>query len=448
MSEKKWDEAKAIAKVLKDKLCHVQDERRWYIYSDSRQVWLPENRSGSTFLVADAIEASSGLSPTWREVTAVTSLLKSLLAKTTADFDADPYLLAVRGGQAVDLRTGAVQELLPSHLVTKVAGAKYVPGAEAEVEARMLEICTVVENGRERPDHALADFLRRRAGYAAVGAGREHLVFIDHGPTGTAKTWVRDGEAEALGDYATTVGISTFTKRKDPTTRYSTAKLLGRRLVTATELSEDQQLDDSLVKQMTGEEMEARHPGGRPFEFRPTCAVRITTNHLPRIGGDQAVLKRLCVVPMMKQFAKNLELEAWVKSDQGKEAFLAWIVKGAVEYTRNVEENRDGLRIPPRVGDYTRRYGAAEDTFTQFFTETFTPIPGESVLSTDARAAYEGWCRRNGEKPVGNRAFGARMEAKGHPSDPKQQPRRYPGLRLDARWEVNLGEEHLRSGRE
>ncbi len=446
------DVGRLVVDVFGHEMRWSKEDEEWYLCSrtSSKGVWSLNKGEGA---MDRALAAGAGLA----EFNAATvsartvSLLKSTglasRALTAAKgplyiereaFDRDHDLLAVKGGKVVHLPTGTVRDLSPDDRITMVAGATYEAGAEEEVEQRILEIC----GGSQQ----LADFLRRRAGYGAVGAGRDHLVFIDHGPTGTAKSWVRDGEAGALGQYATTVGISTFTRRKDAVTRYSTAKLMRARLVTATELAEDQTLDDSLVKQMTGDEMEARLPAGKPFVFRPTFTARIATNHLPRIGGDKAVLKRLCVVPLRTTFAKNLKLEAWVKSDEGRRAFLAWIVKGAVEYCRNVEENGDGLRIPRVVCDYTEGYGALEDTFTQFFRETFTPVEGAKVRTTEARAAYEGWCRRNGEKPVGNRAFGTRMQEKGHPSDGEKRGH-YLGLRLDQRWQdVNLAEERLRSG--
>ena len=77
------------------------------------------------------------------------------------------------------------------------------------------------------------------------------------------------------------------------------ARLKGARFVTASETEEGRRLAESLVKDLTGQDtISARFMWAEWFDFKPTHALHLSTNHKPEIRGtDNAIWRRIRLVP-------------------------------------------------------------------------------------------------------------------------------------------------------
>lgn len=112
-----WDVARLVAALLQPKMRYVQQEGKWYVYSDTRRIWTPEDRTGSTELVAETLvvvapqtqSIGKYSNPSAPDIEKTRVLLRSLLAARPSDFDLDSMLFAVQDGKVVDLHKREVR---------------------------------------------------------------------------------------------------------------------------------------------------------------------------------------------------------------------------------------------------------------------------------------------------------------------------------------------------
>jgi putative DNA primase/helicase len=109
-----------------------------------------------------------------------------------------------------------------------------------------------------------------------------------------------------MGDYASVAHPNTFMHQKygDSTAQYQLAELTGVRFVGIAETPRDVQLEEAIVKQITGNDtIVARHPFGHPFAYRPMFKQWMSTNHKPEIpDGSEAIWDRLRLIPFKARF--------------------------------------------------------------------------------------------------------------------------------------------------
>lgn len=175
---------------------------------------------------------------------AMISLAQSEMTITPDALDTDPMLLCCANGY-IDLRTG---ELLPArqeNFVTKSTGIPYDPEASCPLWEHFLE--------RVLPDADLRAYIQRAVGYSLTGDVSEQCLFFCFGGGANGKTVFTETIARLFGDY--------FRKTRSDTLMLTRggggipndiAALAGSRLVTVSELSSGQRLDEGLAKDLTG----------------------------------------------------------------------------------------------------------------------------------------------------------------------------------------------------
>ena len=163
-------------------LRYVAKWGQWFIWNSS--LWI-EDETLQAFDLSRAIcrKASSACShpkiraavASAKTVAAVERLAKAdrAHAATTAQWDADPWLLNTPGG-VVDLRTGRLRPHRQTDYMTKITAAAPANGAACPLWHRFLDRVT---DG----DAELQAFLQRIAGYALTGVTRDHALFFLYG---------------------------------------------------------------------------------------------------------------------------------------------------------------------------------------------------------------------------------------------------------------------------
>src|SRR5260370_12439792 len=141
------------------------------------------------------------------------------------------------------------------------------------------------------PDEAERRDLQTAIGYCLSGRGKEHM-FVPYGPTKCGKSTIVGGSVVgALGDYAKAVGMETFTTGKYGTgegAREDVVALVGKRLVVASEATEQQRLNPAVLKRMLGgsDKQSVRARYGKQFELLPVFGLWLLTNEAPRLTAD------------------------------------------------------------------------------------------------------------------------------------------------------------------
>ena len=317
--------------------------------------------------------------------------------------DADPYLFNCLNG-TVDLRTGQLRPHNPDDLITMQAPVMF----DAAAVAPLWQAC--VE--RWLPDPEVRRFVQRAVGSGLTGHPLESL-FVNVGTGGNGKSKFYGTVAEILGPFAVTPHKSLLVATKHEGHPTHVASLFRARTLIAPETSQDDQLDEELVKNLTGGDiLRARRMREDEWSFRPTHTAFMHTNYRPKIRGvDEGIWRRVRLIPWSvtippaerdEHLADKLRAEA--------SGILNWLIEGALEW------QRIGLAEPSSVLAATAEYRTAEDHIGRFIADACVVGDVEYVSSKALRTAYEHWCGEASEEPVTPQKFGRDMSGRGFDS--------------------------------
>ena len=202
--------------------------------------------------------------------------------------DADPWLLNVENG-TLELRTGHLRPHNPRDMITKIAPVKYDPKAKAPLFRRFMRR---VLNGNA----TLFRYLQRVVGYSLTGRTTEQVFFYFRGRQQNGKSTFVNLIRRLLGDYGMHTPTETLmVKTFDNNIPNDRARLNGARLVTAIEAAPGRQLDDSLIKGMTGgDPITARFMRAEFFEFVPEFKLWFVANDDPRVRSTDDAIGDAC----------------------------------------------------------------------------------------------------------------------------------------------------------
>ena len=334
-------------------------------------------------------------------IRAMLELAKSEVPVSPDDLDADPWLLNCPNG-TVDLRTGEIRPHRREDLLTKMAGAEYDPNAEAPTWKAFLE--------RVLPGEDLRGFVQRSSGYSATGNTSEQCMFINHGAGNNGKSTFQEAYGEALGDYAMRTPTEMLMVKRGGGVPNDVARLMGSRLVTASETEEGRRLAESLIKDLTGQDtISARFMRGEFFDFKPSHKLWLSTNHKPEIRGtDNAIWRRIRLIPWVVTVPpKERDRTLPEKLRAELPGILAWSVRGCLEW------QREGLKPPEEVRQATREYRAEMDVLAAFVADCCERGEDQKAYAGELWKAWQRWCEGTGEQAGTQKRFGGRLSERG-----------------------------------
>ncbi|NBQ14656.1 MAG: DNA primase, partial [Proteobacteria bacterium] len=349
---------------------------------------------------------------------AVAKVARTDVAIRHDELDADHWALNAQNG-IVDLRTDALRPHEREARATKIAGTDLGDKRECPTWVAFL---TRIMGG----DPEMVAFLQRVVGYCLTGSTREQCVFILYGNGSNGKSTFLDTLRAIMGDYAVHARAETFVRTTKGGIPNDIAALRGARLVTASEPEQGEQLDEGLVKEMTGDAaMTARFMRAEFFTFMPTFKVLLATNHRPIIRGtDHGIWRRIRLVPFTETIAEH-EKDRDLGGKLAAEApgILAWALEGCLEW------QRIGLAPPAMVLDATQDYRADMDMLSEFINEKCFLAGG--VGNTNLYQAFSAWSAANGERPRSHRWLSRALQDRGYKQDTSRAAgRRWLGLSL------------------
>lgn len=317
------------------------------------------------------------------------------------ELDQDPWVLNVANG-TLELRTGRLVSHDPRRLITKLADVTYDPNADAPRWQAFLE--------QILPDVELREFAARWFGHCLTGDVSEHKVVFGVGAGANGKSTMLNALAAMMGDYAAQAAPDLLMRRRDDPHPTGLADLHGRRLILATETAQGRQLDEALVKRLTGgDRIRARHMHKDFFEFEPTHKLVVATNHRPDVTGtDHGIWRRIRLVPFSVVIAdehQDHHLDDKLRAEAA--GILRWAVDGCRRW------HTTGLTEPTAVVSATADYRAEMDVLGEFISDCCFLADGISARSTDLYDAYTTWAEAMGERPLSQRRFGTNLRERG-----------------------------------
>lgn len=350
-------------------------------------------------LVKHALRSEGG--PRIREMIAAARTEEGI-AVAPAVFDRDPWLLNVANG-TIDLHTGQLRAARRDDRMTKIAPVVYDPTAQCPTWLAFLDR---VMNGRQD----VIDFLQRAVGYSLTGDISEHCLFLLFGTGRNGKSTFVETLSAILSDYALTTSTDTLLVQRAGGIPNDLARLVGARLVSASESEAGRNLAEALVKQLTGgDTISARFLHAEFFDFRPTFKLWFRTNHKPTIKGtDDGIWSRIKLIPFTQRIP-DAEMDKRLPERLLAElpGILAWSVAGCLAW------QGDGLGMPTEVAKATAEYRGEMDILATFLADCCELNEDFRCTAKMLYAAYTTWAEENGERPASQKAFGLRLTERG-----------------------------------
>lgn len=332
-------------------------------------------------------------------------------------WDSEPMYLNTPGG-IIDLATGLFSERLATDYVTQAARVTPSASVPCPTWARFLDsvFCG---------DKDLIEFMRRSMGYWITGDRREQVIHFLYGLGANGKSVLMELIQWLAGSYTIKLPASALMQSKGERHPTELAQLRGKRLAVSSELDENSFFNESLIKELTGDEtMTARFMRQDFFEFRMTQKHVIVGNFKPRLrGGDPAMARRMLLVPFNASF-KGADRDPHMLDKLKAEApgILDWIVTGAMDWAR------DGLAVPASVREASAEYMSDHDDL-QLWMDECCERYGEGAAS-DLYASFSRWKKNRGEHAPSQTVWGSRITTLPGITKRKSSGIRYVGLRL------------------
>ncbi len=441
--------AQRLVAYFGDRIRWFRAEKSWLIWDGPR--WKPDDKEQITayakktslIMVAEAIKSGddrlvkhAAKSAQAKDVASMIQLAKPDLAATPNMLDADQYRLNCLNA-TVDLRTGESRPHRQDDLITKLAPVNYNPNAPAP---RFIQFLSEIFE-----DPELITFVQRALGYSLTGSTKEQVLFICHGGGANGKSTLFGIVREVLGDYAQETDPALLTANHQGSASEGVYRLRGVRFATTIETEEGSKLNEVKVKQLTGgDRLTARPLYGHFCEFDPSHKLWLVTNHLPEVKSQgEAIWRRIRLIPFNAialdpdkdkekvevlrregkcPLIKDKDLPETLRAEA--EGILAWMVSGCVDWCR------EGLTEPPQVLKATLEFKQNEDSLAQFISERCYQSEEASVQASALRAAYDTWCRMNGELPLNKKGLPARLRERGFQEKETNRGKEWIGIGL------------------
>ena len=314
--------------------------------------------------------------------------------------DVDPYLLCAQNG-TVDLKTGKLRDFSRDDYITRQVSVEYDPEAKAPRWKLFLDEIFAGNT-------SLVDFVQRIAGYSLTGDTSEQCLFILHGKGSNGKSTLLSTLMSIMGKYSKQIQPEALmvTKKDAGQATPELAALPGVRLLNSVETAENRRLNESLVKQMSGQDqISARKLYAEFFEFVPSFKLWIASNHLPKIQGtDHAIWRRIRTIPFEVQIPDERQDKHLLATLQEESAgILAWLVEGCMAWQST------GLSAPEDVVSATDEYRHDMDGLGDFIDACLERDEGFESPIAQVYEVYVKWCLQNGEKAFAQRTLGTKL---------------------------------------
>lgn len=315
---------------------------------------------------------------------------KPMLLKDIADFDSQEFLLNTPTA-TYDLQKGVHggRPHNPEDYLTKMtAVSPDNVGEEIWKDALHCFFCG---------DQSLTDYVQQICGLCAIGKVYQEALIIAYGEGSNGKSTFWNAISRVLGSYSGTMSADALTVGCKRNVKPEMAELKGKRLVIAAELEEGMRLNTAVIKQLCStDEIQAEKKYKDPFRYTPAHTLVLYTNHLPRVGANDAgTWRRLIVIPFLAKLEGKSDIKNFadylVKEAGG--AILSWVMEGA----KQVIDRHFKLDVPQCVKNAIHAYRESNDWMSAFLEDCCEVDKTYQQKSGELYQEYRAYCARNGE---------------------------------------------------
>lgn len=389
----------------------IFDGRRWAVDTKERHrvasmmeavvdLYVDDAKRTEDAKVAQAItKFAKSYRPHTKVISAVKTVERRLLIDTDS-FDDAPGLLNVANG-TLDLATGELRPASADDFITRLADVTFDPEAGAPRFQAFLE--------RVLPDASVREWTARYCGYVLAGQPNEQCFCTFLGDGSNGKSTLLSLLSHILGDYSMTTPAETFIASSRSSTQFQEMARLGRgtRLLIGSEPPESAKLDESFIKQFTGNDLIAgcaKYSSTRTFV--PQAVLIMAANApLELSSSNVALARRIKVVPFdvtISDEERDKELASALHAEAS--GVLNWLVAGYLAY---LEKGLSGE--PMAVAEAAAEYMRASDTFADFAEAKCNFYAGGVTSRKSMYEEYTRWCRARDIVPRSNKAVASSL---------------------------------------
>ena len=261
------------------------------------------------------------------------------------------------------------------------------------------------------PNPELREYMWDHAASTLIGENRNQKFVIYTGGGGNGKSiWV-DLMNATLGDYADKMNIALITQKRKgvggPTPEIT--KLKGKRFVSMDEPSAGDELNEGIMKQLTGgDEIEGRGMYAKEMiKFYPQFELVCCTNRLFKIKStDKGTWRRIRQVDFVSEFVDPDEYELkkrqglvgdpdkpiYVKDMKMKDRLPEWVKVFTALLIKRVNITGGIVKDCPMVLEASKIYEAQQNVWTQFFMENIKKgCDDDKIKKTEIRDHFSEW---------------------------------------------------------
>lgn len=340
------------------------------------------------------------------------------------DATTKPDILGLTGRVKIDLRTGAVSEIVAADNIMMMAPVTYDATARCPLwEKFLLDVFANNENAE-----AMVKCIQMLFGYCLTGHVDLEKVIIFLGSGNNGKSLVLEALVGLLGNgqLANSTDADGFVTRKNTAdTSLVMHKLEGKRVCVIKDMNSQAKWEEQVIKAITDTEITSRVFYSMPRKSQNTCKCIFATNGLPSLSELGAgVARRMIVIPFDRSFPQQHEeghigrrvIENNIKSE------LPGILNWALEGTRMYYAAGSTITVPGEARQETSTYISDSNPWiTAYRAVCVKPTaeePGEPYTSTEIYAAvaqaFDHYCTEVGlpygtKKPMAPSVFGRQL---------------------------------------
>ena len=436
--------ARLFAKWVKDRLIHVSEAGRFYLYEDG--IWKSDDRKNARTLKLfgefvqeekNRVRLNTENIDTKRCLEDVKFLLKNDAHKATLNaleqtvplvrmdidkLDAHDHLLALRNG-VYNLKDGTFEPSRPEHYITQRSKVSYDPKAECPKFKAFLNLIF-------KDDEDLRRYVQGIMGYMLTGYTDRQEFYILYGVKQNGKSTLMPVIEHILGSLSGGASSSTIFEGDGTDTRAQNdlAQMRGKRLVVAQEKQSRFRLNSPLLKEITGDKTtrvmaKYQNPYDMPVKFK----LVIVTNLKPNINFmDEALKRRIRFIPFDYIIPDEMRVKDYdaILLQEEASGILNFILEGTRTYmTGEIQE-------PQAVKNARDDYFMEQNKVACFLKDRTIQEPGRSVGKGQLYKEYLSWCEDEMEEPYNQRLFKKSMMDLGFDEHRTNSEKQWLGLAL------------------
>lgn len=334
--------------------------------------------------------------------------------KLLEQLDENKYLLGFENG-VYDFKKKEFRDGEPEDYISFTTGTMYIPFDTKNGDH--LRIKDEIDDFFEKvfPNQDLRQYMWEHAASCLIGEQRNQKFNIYTGVGGNGKSIFVDLMNLVLGDYADKLNIALVTQKRKgiggPTPEI--AKLKGKRYISMDEPSENDVLNEGVMKQMVGgDEMEGRGCYDRKMtKFYPQFELVCCTNHLFTVkSNDKGTWRRIRQVDFASEFLDEPDYEAkksmglcddperpiYLKDDQLKNKLPHWVQVFTALLIEIVNKTGGKVNDCDKVLEASKAYQEKENFWAQFMNENIAKgTEKDKFKKTDIRNVFNEWYKNN-----------------------------------------------------